>query len=596
MARHADERGTAPAILAPGRAPLSYAALYQRLRRAGTTLAAMGVGRGSRVALALPDGPEAAVATVAAMSFAACAPLPPALDARAGASLLAQLRIDALIVAASHDPPIAAAARTLGLRVIRLVADSAAPAGTFTLRAEAAGAPVQARAGDGTDVALLLQTSGTTAAAKVVPVDHAQVVFTAELLPLRPDDRALCVSPLFWYGPLSINVFSPLVAGASAVFTGGFDGRLFRDWLATFRPTFYGASPTLQAAILDVAGERRPTSLRFVRSSSRALSPAMQQRIEATLGVPVLQGYGMTECGLVAANPMLPGTQRAGSVGRAQGIEIVLRDDAGRPVAPGATGEVTVRGPGVMRGYEGDPQANREAFADGWFRTGDLGRFDADGYLYLTGRIKEIVNRGGQKISPQEVDAVFQRHPAVREAVTFPVPHPSLGEDLATAVILHRQDGATATALRDFVMAQLVPFKVPSRVVIADGLPRNAAGKVNRAGLAAALADALRTVFVPPRNDEEALVDEIFAEVLALEEVGAHHHFFQAGGDSLSGARVIARLKDLAGTDVPLSALFEAPTVAQLADRLRHAATSSQALPRDDIALAPRAGVRGRPA
>jgi acyl-CoA synthetase (AMP-forming)/AMP-acid ligase II/aryl carrier-like protein len=579
VGRHARDRGASPAILAPGRTLLTYGELYQCLQRAGAALAAAGLGRGARIALALPDGPDLAVATLAAMSFATCAPLDPALDQGASTALLVQLRIDALVVPADCDSPLTAAARALGLPIVRLAAGQDAAAGDFTLHAETARAAVAPSPGRPDDIALLLQTSGTTATPKIVPLDHGQLAFTALLLPLEPADRALCVSPLFWYGPLSVNLFSPLAQGASAVFTGGFDHRSFRDWLDAFAPTFYGASPTIQASILDVLPPRLSTSLRFVRASSKALPPAMQQRLEAVLEVPVLQGYGMTECGLIAANPMAPGRQRLGSVGIAQGIEIELRDETGRPVAQGSTGEVTVRGPGVMRGYDGDSARNSDVLVDGWFRTGDLGHFDADGYLYLSGRIKELINRGGQKFSPQEVDAVFMRHAAVREAVTFALPHPSLGEDVATAVVLHEPGSVNAAALRGFAVTQLLPYKVPSSVLLVGDLPRNAAGKVDRHGLADFLRPALEPDVVAPRTHDEALVAAVFAEVLALARVGALDNFFHCGGDSLRAAQVVARLHARTGVGLDLRALFEAPTVEQLAIRFREVAMRAPGSP-----------------
>ena len=284
----------------------------------------------------------------------------------------------------------------------------------------------------------------------------------------------------------------------------------------------------------------------------------------------------MTECGLVAANPMAPGERRAGSVGRAQSIEIVLRDASGRPTGPGETGEVTVRGFGVMAGYDGEPDAG-EAFVDGWLRTGDLGRFDADGYLYLTGRIKEQINRGGQKVAPPEVDAVLLSHPAVREAATFGVAHPTLGEDVVAAVVLREAGCATSDALRDFAIARLAPHKVPSAVIVVDALPRNAAGKVRRDQLPDALGEALATPYVEPRDADEALVAAAFAEVLGLQRVGALTHFFRAGGDSLGGARLLSRLADRSGIAIDMRTLFEAPTVERLAARLRHAAAPAPA-------------------
>jgi acyl carrier protein len=279
----------------------------------------------------------------------------------------------------------------------------------------------------------------------------------------------------------------------------------------------------------------------------------------------------MTETGHIAQNPLPPRERRTGSVGIALGTEVMLLRDDKTASRGDVNGEIVVRGPSVMRGYEDDAEANQLAFSDGWFRTGDLGWIDGDGYLFITGRVRELINRGGAKVSPSEVDLAFMQHPAVREAATFAVPHPSLGEDVVTAIVLHEPASTSVQTLRAYALQHLAPFKVPSSVVLVAEIPRNPMGKVNRGALRDRLANDLRADYVAPRNDEEALVAAIFAELFDLPRVGAFDHYFRLGGDSLKAAQVMARVADQCGVEIEIKVLFESPTVAEFADRLRAA-------------------------
>ena len=295
--------------------------------------------------------------------------------------------------------------------------------------------------------------------------------------------------PLFHIHGLIAATLSSLAAGASVSCTPGFNAFRFFGWFDEARPSWYTAVPTMHQAILALAGRHGDTiargRLRFVRSSSSSLPPQVMEELEATFGVPVIEAYGMTEAAhQMASNPLPPRPHFAGSVGIAAGPEIAIMDDGGRLLAPGDLGEVVIRGRNVTDGYENNPDANAKAFADGWFRTGDQGVLDAEGYLRLTGRLKELINRGGEKISPLEVDVVLMDHPAVAQCVTFGVPHDKLGEDVAAAVVL--RDGAAVTdhALRDFLGERLAPFKVPRRILFLDEIPKGATGKLQRIGLA----------------------------------------------------------------------------------------------------------------
>jgi acyl-CoA synthetase (AMP-forming)/AMP-acid ligase II len=582
LAMQQARRGPAPAILAPGRDPLSYAALYHEIDRIGTILATMGLGRRSRIALALTDGPEGAVTMLATMIWATAAPLGATLDLDTCADLLTRLRVDAVMVQGGERSPVARAASALGVPLVQVSSHSENAAGVVRLSPAEVRAPALRVPPKPDDVAVLMQTSGTTAQPKIVPVTHAQLMWNARQQPIDERDRYLAMGPLFNSTGLTSALLVPLVAGASTVIVGAYDGARFVDWLDQFKPTYFSANPTVLASMLDALAQREPAaprSLRFVRSGSNALPAAVQHRLESALGIPVIQGYGMTETGHIAQNPLPPRERRTGSVGIALGTEVMLLRDDKTASRGDVNGEIVVRGPSVMRGYEDDAEANQLAFSDGWFRTGDLGWIDGDGYLFITGRLRELINRGGAKVSPSEVDLAFMQHPAVREAATFAVPHPSLGEDVVTAIVLHEPGSTSVQALRAYALQHLLPFKVPSSVVLVDEIPRNALGKVSRGALRDRLADDLRADYVAPRNDEEALVATIFAELFDLPRVGAFDHYFRLGGDSLQAEQVLALIVDRCGVEIEMSVLFESPTVAEFADRLRAAARDAPKRP-----------------
>jgi len=565
-------RGSALAILAPGRPPIPYAALRAGIEHCGDRLALLGIGRKSRIAVALPDGPDAGLAMLAVMTWATCVPVDPYLDLDACLALFARIRIDALLVAEADSSAVTAAAYAACLPLLRLSAATPGGADLFLLRAESATPCAKRIPPQPDDIALVAFSSGTTLAPKVVPITHRALLWPRKPPLIDAGDRCLCISPLHTTSGLGFGLTLPLGAGASTVLTPGFDAARFFDWLEEFRPTCFSASPTVHAAIIDEILRRRPTlpdSLRFVRSSSNGMTAAMQAQLESLLKVAVVQGYGSTETGLIAQDSPPPDRRRHGSVGIARSTEVRILSELGESVPHGAVGEILVRGPAVMRGYENDPEANRLAFREGWFRTGDLGYFDADGYLFIVGRIKELINRGGLKIAPAEVDAVFLRHPAVRDAATVGMPHASLGEDVVTAVILRQGELISAQRLRDFARQQLPPSKVPSSVRLVSEFPRNALGKVRRDVLAESLRRGAQTDFVWPRNPEEELVAGIFASLFDLPRVGALDNFFDLGGDSLRAVQVLSRVLAQTGIEVAPAVLFEAPTVEEFARRLR---------------------------
>jgi acyl-CoA synthetase (AMP-forming)/AMP-acid ligase II len=342
------------------------------------------------------------------------------------------------------------------------------------------------------DLAMVLHTSGTTARPKIVPLTQRNLAESAgnisRSLALTASDRCLNPMPLFHIHGLMAGLLAPLTVGGAVICTPGFDAFKFFEWIDELKPTWYTAVPTMHHLILARArrnGEVIASNpLRFLRSSSASLPPEVMAELEAAFGAPMIEAYGMTEAShQMASNPLPPAERKPGSVGTGT-IDIAIMNDAGDLLSTGERGEVVIKGASVVAGYENNPEANAKAFTDGWFRTGDQGYLDADGYLFLTGRLKEIINRGGEKISPREVDEVLLGHPEVEEAVAFAVPHGKLGEDIAAAVVLG--EGATAGEgdLRSFAAERLADYKVPRTFVILEQIPKGPTGKVQRVGLA----------------------------------------------------------------------------------------------------------------
>jgi acyl-CoA synthetase (AMP-forming)/AMP-acid ligase II len=471
---------------------LTYGQLREQVWRGAEALAARGVRRNDRVALVYPNSAEAIVLFLAAATVGTAAPLNPAYKVDEFRFYLEDTRARLLLVPPGEGRA-AREAMPAGGEVIEAALDEH---GRLRIAGgDAARASVEPPRED--DVALVLHTSGTTSRPKIVPLRHRNLVASiANIVPcyqLGPDDVSLCVMPLFHVHGLVASALSTLASGGTVVVVAPrFNPFEFWPLMREHRPTWYSAVPTIHSAVLSRAGEERPTGverLRFVRSCSAALPPDLMRRLEELLGVPVLEAYGMTEAAhQMASNPLPPDERRPGTVGRATGVEITILDDRGRHLPAGTAGEVAIKGPNVMEGYEANPSANAESFTDGWFRTGDLGTLDEREYLTLRGRIKELINRGGEKIAPREIDEVLLQHPAVAEAVAFGLPHPSWGEEVAAAVVLKRE--ATRQQLLDFCRERLADFKVPRQLYIVTEIPRTPTGKVQRRHVAAALVES----------------------------------------------------------------------------------------------------------
>jgi acyl-CoA synthetase (AMP-forming)/AMP-acid ligase II len=475
--------------------PLTYGQLAQQIETTVLALNRFGVGRGQSVAFVLPNGPAAASAFISLSCAATCAPLNPAYRLDEFEFYLSDLEARALVVEEGSESPATEAAQKLGIPLIELKPHGGA-AGAFVLQGEPGSPPAQGGLAEADDVAMVLHTSGTTARPKIVPLTHRNICSSARniaaTLALGPQDICLNVMPLFHIHGLIGALLSSISAGASVHCSKGFNAMKFFGWLDEVKPSWYSAVPTMHQTILARASRNAEIvsrhTLRLIRSSSAALPPQVLAELEETFHVPVVESYGMTEAAhQMASNPLPPQPRKPGSVGPAAGPEVAIMDEGGTILAEGDTGEIVIRGDNVTSGYARNPEANATAFTEGWFRTGDQGRLDKDGYLFITGRLKEIINRGGEKISPREVDEALLDHPDVLQAVVFGMPHPKLGEEIAAAVVLAEGSAANEKGLRAFVSERLADFKTPRKILILDEIPKGPTGKIQRIGLAAKL-------------------------------------------------------------------------------------------------------------
>ncbi len=480
----------APALRAPGRPTLTHGALRALAHRTVETLNGIGIGRGDRVAIVLPNGPEMAAAFLCIAAGACTAPLNPAYKEEEFAFYLEDLKAKALVVQEGVETPARAAAQKLGIPVLELLPGAAA--GEFSLVGGRAHPAARPGMGEADDAALVLHTSGTTARPKIVPLSQRNICASAAhigaTLELSAADVCLNIMPLFHIHGLIAAVLSSIAAGGCVICTPGFDALKFFRLLDEERPSWYTAVPTMHQAILGRAERNAEiiarAKLRLIRSSSASLPGPVMEALEKTFGCPLVESYGMTEAAHQMASNPLRGTRKPGAVGLPAGPEVAIMDDDGTILPQGAIGEVVIRGPNVTLGYESNPEANAKAFTNGWFRTGDQGMLDADGYLVLTGRLKELINRGGEKVSPLEVDGVLSAHPAVAQALTFAIPHAKLGEEVGAAIVLREGAELTERELRDFAAGHLADFKVPRKVVFLPEIPKGATGKLMRIGLA----------------------------------------------------------------------------------------------------------------
>ncbi|MCY4663484.1 MAG: AMP-binding protein [Acidimicrobiaceae bacterium] len=489
--------GDAPAIVAPDGSVLTHAGLRAEVDRLAGRLRSLGLGPAERIAIVVPNGPEMALAFLAAACAGCAAPLNPKYRLEELRFYLDDLGTRALITVGDDSGSVARAAAgeaDADVILVSLTGSVSDGPGVLDLAAEppSEAAPVSDHpAAD--DVALVLHTSGTTSRPKIVPLRQRNLARSAagiaESLDLTAEDRSLQLMPLFHIHGLLAGLLAPLAAGGAVACTEGFDAFRFFAQIEALEPSYYTAVPTMHQMVISRSDRHRDAAraagLRFVRSSSASLPAPVLTELGELFGAPVIEAYGMTEAThQMCANPLPPAEAKPRSVGIPTGIELAILDDRNRPLPSGRPGEVSIKGPTVIDGYENNPDANAAAFTDGWFRTGDEGYVDSDGYLFLTGRLKEQINRGGEKVSPLEVDEALLGHPSVAQAVTFAVPHPKLGEEVAAAVVAAGGSDIDERELRRFLSRSLAAFKVPRRILVLDELPKGPTGKLQRIGLA----------------------------------------------------------------------------------------------------------------
>ena len=576
------------AILIQGQAPVTYGSLLTQAHYTVRKLRSFGICRTDRVAVVLPNGPETAIAVIGVAAGAVCVPLNPGFTADEWQRYFADLGVSALLTRADLDSASRGVAHTLGIPIIDLAREGS---GAFSFVCSTTRRPAGGEFTRSTDDAIILLTSGTTSRPKMIPLTHENICRSAynaaAALALGRRDRLLNMLPLFHAHGLISGLLAALAAGSSLVCTRGFDATAFFGWLREFRPTWYTAVPAIHRAILSAASRHsysaQRCSLRLIRSASSSLPLDVLGGLEALFGVPVIETYGMTEAASqIAANPL--GRRKPGSVGQATGVEIAIVNGEGRQLSAGERGEILLRGPTITRGYDNDRAATDAAFRDGWFRTGDIGYLDLDGYLFVVGRIKDIINRGGQKIAPAEVEEVLLNCPDVVEAVAFSIPHRRLGEDVAAAVVLRQGANVSVQRLRDFTREHLAKFKVPGLLKIVPEIPKGPGGKIKRDGLVAAL-----SLNVPERGvksggklaapcSQSEWLAKTWAELLEVDEVGLDQDVFALGADSLTATQMLSRLRARFGAPLSFDDIFDAPTVAALAARLKFSETDPAAV------------------
>ena len=572
-----------PAVLSTRYAALDHRGLQQVIEQTRRQLRQAGFGRDARIGVMLPEAPQAAVAIIAIACSAVAVPLDPRLGTVELDQFLQQLPLDALLIASDGDQQGRRAAERHGLPLICAeAAEDGSPALQLAMPVAAQPAPDELPEPDAP--AFILRSSGTTALPKLIPFTHRNMLTAARKwqrwFGLNDGDRCLCVSAPYYSHGLKVTILTPLLGGGSVAFPLSPAVVDVHEWFETLRPSWYSAGPALHLAILEAAhahpeglGQQRP---RFASSGGAPLGQEIIDSFERTLGFPLLEHYGSSEAAQIAANT--PDARKPGTVGRPWPETLSIVGEDGQPVAPGERGEIRVRGATVMPGYLGDETLNHEALRDGWFHTGDIGSLDEEGFLHLHGRLREVINRGGEKVSLSEVDAALLRHPAVAEAAAFGVPHQRLGQDVAAAVVLRPAMAVTGAELQRFLRDELVYFKVPRRVQIVEALPRGLTGKVLRHRLADDYVQQrserarLATGAVAASQLEQDVL-AIWRRLLKTDAVGPEDNFLDSGGDSLLATEMLAELEQMLGRVIPESVLVEAETARELALRLENLAS-----------------------
>jgi oxalate---CoA ligase len=585
IALHARGAGDSPALVGLDSPQVSYSQLDATITSFGGHLANAGLAREDRVALLVPPGVKGAQLVVALACNVTLVPVNPALTAHELMDVLKVSGLAAVVIPAWVKTPARSAILAQGLPVLEAVTK---PDGALGLEflTPARGEARTLRPVSESDTAVLLRSSGTTGAAKLIPVTHGNLVKMAAKMGsplwyhLSAQDRAACTSPLHYAAGLKTSLFVPLVLGASVALPPPGRTSELAEWVDVLKPTYLSVSPGPLNGMLDrlkVAGHGiSGASLRFVMCGSAYLAEDVRLAAESLLHAPVLEFYGLSEAGVMAANPAPPGKNKPETVGLPAPGELLVMSENGEPVATGTVGQIAVYGSAVTPGYLTTDGTQPADFKDGWLYTGDLGCIDEDGYLTIVGRLKEVINRGGEKVFPYEIEKAILEHPAVVDAAAFGVPHPRLGENVAAAVVL--KPGATLSEqdLKIFLASRLASFKMPRRLSFESTLPRGKTGKVLRSVLSEKLAHSRHVIVAPDRLLEWELRG-IWERLLGTDDIGIDDDFFEIGGDSLLATEMLIEVEKIVGKPYPQSELSML-TIRRMADVMTSALSAGRDL------------------
>jgi acyl-CoA synthetase (AMP-forming)/AMP-acid ligase II/thioesterase domain-containing protein/acyl carrier protein len=581
LASHAVRDPDAPAIIYPGIDTLSFGDLERHIQRISAQLYSAGIGSSSRVGIALQRGPEAALLNVAICCTATVLPFNPNLPPADLKEELKRVRPDALVLPGDAAIPdwvtgggdafalfkVAKAISSfeeVALEQVRPIRHSKPP-GQMTAQSWAA----------------IFRTSGTTGPSKRVPVTHENLIEMAKKmerwLRLTPADRSACIMPIYYNAGFKATLLVPLLIGCSVAMPASTSPHDFDQWLSELRPTWLTGAPTFLQAVVEKLHERSgmpPHALRFVLSTASYLPERTRVELQHLLATPVVEFYGLGEAGMMTAPALPPEEARPGSVGRVPEGEFAIHDDQGRFLRPGLAGQVMLRGPSVMPGYLFDDiDGVPSGLQDGWLTTGDVGSIDEDGFLTIVGRTKEIINRGGEKIAPYDVEKALLCHPSVREAAAFALPHARLGENVGAAVVLHPDARATSTELIDFIYDRLAPFQRPRHVHIVESLPVGATGKISRAHLSLTFANHKKSTQQPAAS-LEIVIAEIWQRLLKRTDIGMDDDFFESGGDSLQATEMLLELEEVTRQRIAPSDVRAQLTIRVLSETLARVAAA----------------------
>ena len=477
------------AITSKDNTPLYYKDLKKLIGNISSQLAAKSITSKDRAAIVLPNGPYMATSFLAISSYMSAAPLNPNYKSEEFEFYLQDLKPKIIIVDAGSKNPVVDVAKKIGITLVELKIKKNSPTGVFDLFDKQSEYTLP----EEKDEALVLHTSGTTSRPKIVPLSNINIYSSAlnisSSLKLTNNDHCLNIMPLFHIHGLIAVLTSSMKVGASVCASEGFNALKFLEFAKSEKITWYSGVPTMHQTILIRADKNLETAknlkLRFLRSSSASLPPAVFEKLNKVFDCPVIEAYGMTEAThQMTSNPLPPKQQKPGFVGIPAGPDVCIMNNNDEILKQGKEGEVCIKGPNVTLGYQNNPKANKESFSNGWFRTGDQGYFDKDGYLKISGRLKEIINKGGEKISPLEVDNILMDHPSIEVAVCFGYEDKMLGEDIATAIIAKEGQSCSEDDIKNYAKEKLAKFKIPKKIFFVDEIPKGATGKLQRNTLA----------------------------------------------------------------------------------------------------------------